>query len=531
MRVTALDAAVKPKRSKLTKEQTDFLPHWNVEPWSAPVDGAALLEELRKHFTCYIVLPKHADVVLALWTLHTWVFDCFDITPYLAITSPAKRCSKTLLMTMLYWLCCRAKKNDSMSKAAIYRSVEAERSTLILDEVGWVVDLKDERQGVLCGGFERLGYVEICEGEGADITTKRYTTKRYSTYCPKAFGLIGKLTATLMDRSIGIAMQRKLNEKVERLRRHDNDQHRGLRQQCLRWANDNRAALPAITVNAPDGLNDRAFDAWEPLLVIAERVGGEWPKLAVEAAISLSGQNVTEEKSVELLADIELVFAGDGVRRGRDNDQGFGRRALCRRGKAVGDLQSGPAHYGPTGRQAAWAIPDHIRGCLPTGTEARKGYKKVRFLDFFERYRTSPNHASPQDGGSQACKRVNADEMGTTSDFSIRVESDLHGCEKCEKSANDGALHAYTDKNPQDGSEEYSGDNNGGNGAAQFRSNIEAAYEELAARETIPVDPDDLRYLTISAKSYLEVIADELRMRGVDPPESGGSSATLDSSQ
>ena len=54
--------------------------------------------------------------------------------------------------------------------------------------------------------------VEVCEGEGADITTKQY-----STYCPKAFGLIGKLTPTLMDRSIEIRMQRKLREKVEPL--------------------------------------------------------------------------------------------------------------------------------------------------------------------------------------------------------------------------------------------------------------------------------------------------------------------------
>jgi hypothetical protein len=151
-------------------------------------------------------------------------------------------------------------KNDTMSKAAIYRSVETEKPTLLLDEVGWIVDLKDDRQGILCGGFERLGHAEVCEGEGANITVRRY-----STYCPKAFGIIGKLTATLMDRSIGIAMQRKTkNDKVERLGRLDNDDHVKFRRQCLRWAHDNRQALSAITPKAPTGLNDRAFDAWEP---------------------------------------------------------------------------------------------------------------------------------------------------------------------------------------------------------------------------------------------------------------------------
>jgi len=160
----------------------------------------------------------------------------------------------------------------------------------------------------LCGGFERLGHVEICDGEGADITTKRY-----STYCPKAFGLIGKLTPTLMDRSIEIRMQRKLREKVARLRRRDNDQHAELRRKCLRWANDNRAALPTIAPKPLSGLNDRAFDAWEPLLAIANLVGGDWLKLATEAAIALSGgESAAEERAVELLADVKAEFDRSG---------------------------------------------------------------------------------------------------------------------------------------------------------------------------------------------------------------------------
>jgi hypothetical protein len=78
----------------------------------------------------------------------------------------------------------------------------------------------------------------------------------------------------------------------------------------LRWANDNRASLATIRPQELAGLNDRAFDAWEPLLAIAELVGGDWPKLAAEAAIALSGgENVAEEKGVELLANIRAEFA------------------------------------------------------------------------------------------------------------------------------------------------------------------------------------------------------------------------------
>jgi len=389
VRIATLDSAVKAERSKITKEQTDFLPHWNNEPWPERVDGAVLLNRLRGHFLRHVVLPKHADVALALWALRTWVFDCFDVTPYLAITSPTRRCGKTVLMTILYWLCRRAKKNDHMSKASIYRSVEAEQPTLILDEVGWVVDMKDERQGILCGGFERLGFVEICEGEGADITTKRY-----STYCPKAFGLIGKLTPTLMDRSIDIRMQRKgKGDKVERLRRRDNPDHQEFRRQCLRWADDNREALATIAPKEPAGLNDRAFDAWEPLLAIAECVGGDWPKLAIEAARALSGgESAGEERGVEVKAK--------GYRRAHFEDA-FSR----------------------------YLTP-------PDGGQ---------------------NDATRQIEGARACERANADETGTSAAFCKRAENNLHGNEKCKKPANDEGLHACTLRNPQPDDKHQSG--------------------------------------------------------------------------
>jgi hypothetical protein len=204
-----LNRLVRMQRARNEDDEQDFLPHWKVEQWPEEVDGAALLDELRNYFTRYVVLPEEADVALALWVLHTWVFECFDVTPYLAITSPTPRCGKTVLMTMLYWLCCRAKKTDSMSKAVIYRSVDADKPTLVLDEVGWICSVDDERAGIVNGGFERNGYVETCEGEGVAIKPKRW-----STYCPKALGRIGRLTSTLMDRSIEITMRRKTSGEI-----------------------------------------------------------------------------------------------------------------------------------------------------------------------------------------------------------------------------------------------------------------------------------------------------------------------------
>src|SRR5436309_3266089 len=63
-----------------------------VEPWPEPVDGNSLLNALRQVLVRFVVLPAWADVVLALWTLHTYAFELRDVATYIGIESPEKRC-------------------------------------------------------------------------------------------------------------------------------------------------------------------------------------------------------------------------------------------------------------------------------------------------------------------------------------------------------------------------------------------------------------------------------------------------------
>jgi hypothetical protein len=90
IRVTALDRLVKGSRASADDENA-ALPHWRVEPWPHPVDGAALLDSLRAIFRRYIVLPKGADIALPLWALHAWTMEASDISPFMVLVSPTKR--------------------------------------------------------------------------------------------------------------------------------------------------------------------------------------------------------------------------------------------------------------------------------------------------------------------------------------------------------------------------------------------------------------------------------------------------------
>ena len=63
-------------------------------PYGKPVDGVALIEELKNTVTRYVKLQDGAELAIVYWILHTYKYQCFDITPRLAIVSPEKRCGK-----------------------------------------------------------------------------------------------------------------------------------------------------------------------------------------------------------------------------------------------------------------------------------------------------------------------------------------------------------------------------------------------------------------------------------------------------
>jgi putative DNA primase/helicase len=61
VRVATLDKAVSEKRASANNDD-GALPHWKVEPSPEPVDGAALLNNLRQVFRRFIFLPNEMAV-------------------------------------------------------------------------------------------------------------------------------------------------------------------------------------------------------------------------------------------------------------------------------------------------------------------------------------------------------------------------------------------------------------------------------------------------------------------------------------
>jgi putative DNA primase/helicase len=385
IRVSTLDRQIAEQRGKASRNNADPA-HWYVEAHAGVVDGAALLNDIAATFSTYVVLPQCGADALALWVLHTWTLAAADASPILAVTSPEKRCGKTTVLIILQYLTKRSELVANISGAAIFRYVEQQQPTLLIDEADTFLSGSDEIRGILNSGHTRAGahVIRTVEINGDHVP------KRFSTWAPKAVACIGRLSDTLTDRSIVIRMQRRTwDQKVERLRRRDNSAFRRLRAMALRWAQDIMPELNDVDTNdrthVPPELNDRAADNWRPLLAIADAGGGTWPARARVAARTLSGVEDINSKGVLLLSDIR-----DAFRRG--DAEAITTNSL------INELTADPEKPWRTYHKGDKPLSQRGLGALlaPFGIASEtvhvygqpdaKGYKRARFEDAWARY-------------------------------------------------------------------------------------------------------------------------------------------------
>jgi len=356
------------------------------DPWPDPVVGSLLLDSLKSTFERFLILPDGAAAAMALWVVHSYCIDAFEVSPFLAFTSPVKRCGKTRALETLQLLTLKPLPASNITPAALFRSIEKFKPTLLIDEADTFIKNNDELRGILNAGHRRtfaytLRNVTIKLPDGGQTIEPM----SFSTWGPKAIALIGKLPSTIEDRSIQIRMRRRLKtEKVERFRPEKLADLEELRRKAARWVEDHFEEIQEADPEDLPGLNDRANDNWRPLFAIAEIVGGKWSKIACKAAASI--HNTTDEDSsvsVQVLEDIKTVFDNRNAVRIFSED-------------LVSDLIAMEDRPWPEWRQgkpltktglSRLLKPYGIKpGEIRIGKEHRKGYNREAFEDAFNRY-------------------------------------------------------------------------------------------------------------------------------------------------
>ena len=275
------------------------------------VEAATLLDEVSAFIRRFVSLVNAEALVLALWIVHTHTVAAAECTPYLSITSAEKQSGKSRLLEVLEKVVANPWYTGRVTAAVLYRKIDAEAPTLLLDESDAAFRSGEEYaealRGILNTGHRRGGKATCCVGQGGALSYQDF-----STFSPKAIAGIGKLPDTVADRSIPIRLKRKARgETVERFRpRKVRTESGQLRERLEAWGAQNVERLRELTPGLPEELSDRQQDGSEPLLAIADLAGSEWPEAARRALVSLccGAQAVNDSMGTQLLSDIQQIF-------------------------------------------------------------------------------------------------------------------------------------------------------------------------------------------------------------------------------
>jgi hypothetical protein len=347
--------------------------------------GAAVLDKVYKFLGRFVAYPSdHAQVANALWIVHAHLMDLWESTPRLAFLSPEPGSGKTRAMEITELLVPMPVSAVNVSPAYLFRKVGSEdgRPTILYDEIDTVFGPKakenEEIRGLLNAGHRKGACAGRCVIHG-----KTVTTEEIPAYCAVALAGLGLLPDTIIQRSIVIRMRRrKGEEQVEPYRRRLHaHQGEAIRQLIHAWAKHQGSQLDHWP-EMPPGIQDRDADVWEPLIAIADMVGGEWPTRARAAAVALvaAAKEVDPSLGVQLLGDIRTVFGSDDQLATADLLRKLHELSESPwndlRGKSLDER-------GLSKRLKEYGIkPVTIR----IGPSTPRGYRRADFLDVWPRY-------------------------------------------------------------------------------------------------------------------------------------------------
>jgi hypothetical protein len=253
--------------------------------------------------------------------------------------------------------------------------------------------------------------------------------------------MIGQLPGTLADRSISIELQRRLAGEALAPYRLDRTEHLDrLASKVARWVADNAARVRAADPLMPPGVFNRVADNWAPLLAIADVAGGEWPQRARRALEVIRATAEDTSVRVQLLGDICAIFAHRQVDRLPSDE--LVKALIAIEGHPWAEWNAGK----PLSKNGLARLlkPLKIRPGTKriAGEKTVKGYYVSDFDDAFARY-------LGQEVGFDPSHRHNADEMGTSEDFSSVTPEPSVTDGKREKSNNDRHCDGVTDADPR----------------------------------------------------------------------------------
>ena len=295
----------------------------NLQNENSPLQG---FEALESFISSFLLCDDHQLTILTLWVANTWCFSRFHTIPYLDIRSPESQCGKSLCLKLLELLACEPALVTAADPSTLLHRLLDKRSLSEFRKN--IAEIKKNIENSNHPRFPMTFLIDDCHHSfgpserqpivallncGADANA-RYSHGReeYFVVGPKAFAGNTGLPASLASRCIPIVLHRR--KCSDQLNRFFPDElvtpANAVKQWLKHWTDEISPRLQETSckpIQLPPALTPRQQQCAEPLLRLANMIGGPWPARARAALLAAFG--VAEYgNQVQVLRDIRDLF-------------------------------------------------------------------------------------------------------------------------------------------------------------------------------------------------------------------------------
>jgi hypothetical protein len=277
-------------------------------------DGAETIEYARKFLGHLIIWPSpEALTVAALWAMHTHCRDAsgmlvFLSSPRLLFSSAEPGSGKSEAMKAVSRLCPSPVVMTEPSEPAVAHSIGAHES-IFLDEAD-VLFGKGTRKAAI-RAIINDGYTP----DGVWARVRNGSVHRLCTFGPLALAGLDKIehgTEGTMAATLSRAWRLRMRRAPDNWRapRYDSSARfaaQVISERMSTWAGQHIGELATHVPEMPEGIGNRSAQLAEPLLIVADVAGGDWPQVArdaIEEMVATGGQPADDEEKAERLDQI-----------------------------------------------------------------------------------------------------------------------------------------------------------------------------------------------------------------------------------
>ncbi|MEK7571779.1 MAG: toprim domain-containing protein [Patescibacteria group bacterium] len=226
-----------------------------------------------EHFLDFSNSPAYSTVI-TLWVIGTYLFVLFPAYPYLH-PNGFKESGKTKLGEIIARLAFNAESASNSSASALFRTIEANLPTFLLDEAEQLTGLEDnpDLRLIFNAGYKVNNPVKR-------VNPNTLKVESFNIYSPKVIISINPLDRTLASRAIPIIMLRTANSEIGKRKVTDNAADwQKLRDSLYTFLFHHALCIGDIYDNPTylSRLNNRDEEVYSPLFAIAHFIDSYIP--------------------------------------------------------------------------------------------------------------------------------------------------------------------------------------------------------------------------------------------------------------